>query len=99
MRKVLELFKDLIEEKNLGKIEYYSEITNDKKLLKLRPNWHPMGTLRIGDSHDGVVDEHLRIQGTRNIYVASAAVFPSGSNQNPVFTTLVLALRLADQLN
>ena len=99
VRKVLELFKDLIEENNLGKIEYYSEITNDKKLLKLRPNWHPMGTLRIGDSQGGVVDEHLRIQGTRNIYVASAAVFPSGSNQNPVFTTLVLALRLADQLN
>lgn len=99
VRKVLELFKDLIKENNLGKIEYYYEITNDKELLNLRPNWHPMGTLRIGDSHVGVVDEHLRMQGTRNVYVVSAAVFPSGSNQNPVFTTLALALRLVDRLN
>ena len=99
VRKVLELIKELIEENNFGQVEYYSEITNAEKLLKLRPNWHPMGTLRIGDKLSGVVDEHLKIHGTRNVYVLSSAVFPTGSNQNPVFTTLALALKLADQLN
>jgi hypothetical protein len=99
VRKVLELIQTFIERNNLGSVEYYPEITNSQNLITLRPNWHPMGTLRIGDIRSGVVNENLKINGTDNVYVLSPAVFPTGSNQNPVFTTLALALRLADQFH
>lgn len=98
VRKALEIIKKLIEVNNLGHIEYYSEILKPNTILNMRPNWHPMGTLRIGNLTDGVVNENLLIHGTQHVYVLSPAVFPTGSNQNPVFTALALALKLADRL-
>ena len=61
------------------------------------PNWHPMGTTRMGaDPRYSVVDPNLAIHGTPNCYVLSASVFPTGSNSNPTFTTLALASRLSE---
>jgi hypothetical protein len=60
---------------------------------------HHMGTTRMGlSAEDGFVDSDLRIFGTRNLYVAGAAVFPSTGFANPTFTAIALALRLADHL-
>jgi hypothetical protein len=97
VRKALKIIKNVVEKNNLGNIEYYPEILKSDSKLGLRPNWHPMGTLRIGNNKEGVVNENLLIHGTKHVYVLSPAVFPTGSNQNPVFTTLALALKLADQ--
>jgi choline dehydrogenase-like flavoprotein len=98
IRSVLRKFDSLISELNLGKVRYYSEVIDDSKILKLRPNWHPMGTLRMGKPGESVVDLNLKVHGEENIYILSSAVFPTGSNQNPVFTTLALGTRLADHL-
>ncbi|MNW18103.1 GMC oxidoreductase [compost metagenome] len=49
-------------------------------------------------ARDGVVDSELRVFGTRNLYVAGAAVFRTSSYANPTFTALALTARLADQL-
>jgi choline dehydrogenase-like flavoprotein len=58
-----------------------------------------MGGARIGaDPGEGVVDGDLRVFGTGNLFVAGAAVFPSGSFANPTLTALALGLRLADHL-
>jgi choline dehydrogenase-like flavoprotein len=38
------------------------------------------------------------LHGVEGVYVLSSAVFPTGSNQNPVFTTLALGSRLADHI-
>lgn len=57
---------------------------------------HQMGTTRIGTTAaTGVVDGDLRVHGTRNLFVAGAAVFPSSGFANPTFTALALGLRLA----
>jgi choline dehydrogenase-like flavoprotein len=58
-----------------------------------------MGTLRMGEPGDSVVDRDLKIHGEEDIYILSSAVFPTGSNQNPVFTTLALGTRLAEHLS
>jgi choline dehydrogenase-like flavoprotein len=61
--------------------------------------WHQMGTTRM--SHDpstGVVDEHCRVHGVPNLYVAGSSVFPSYGFANPTFTIIALSLRLADHL-
>lgn len=61
---------------------------------------HAMGGLRMGtDSSRSVVDCELKVYGVDNLYVASCAVFPSGSSSNPTSTMMALTLRLADHLD
>ncbi len=60
---------------------------------------HQMGTTRMSHSIEtGVVDAELRVHGTRNLYVAGAAVYPTTGFANPTFTAIALGLRLADRL-
>lgn len=62
--------------------------------------YHQMGGARLGASaEEGVVDHDLKVFGTDNLFVAGAAVFPSGSFANPTLTALALTLRLADHLS
>jgi choline dehydrogenase-like flavoprotein len=51
------------------------------------------------DAGHGVVDPHLRVHGSRNLYICSAAVFPTVGFSNPTHTVVALALRLADRLS
>jgi choline dehydrogenase-like flavoprotein len=47
---------------------------------------------------EGVVDRELKVFGTRNLYVAGAAVYPTTGFANPTFTAIALGLRLADAI-
>ena len=60
---------------------------------------HHIGTTRMHrDPRRGVVDEHCRVHGTGNIYVAGSSVFPTAGWAPPTLTIVALALRLADHL-
>lgn len=60
---------------------------------------HHMGGMRMAASETkGVVDPDLRLQGVRNAYVCSGAVFPSSGFSNPTHTVIALAMRLAAYL-
>jgi choline dehydrogenase-like flavoprotein len=48
--------------------------------------------------NEGVVDKNLKVFGTRNLYIAGAATFPTSSFANSTFTAMSLGLRLADEL-
>ena len=62
--------------------------------------YHQMGGARMALSDDhGVVDPDCRVFGTRDLYVAGAATFPSGSFANPTLNAIALGLRLADHLS
>ena len=98
VRAALIKFQSLAASENLGVVKYYDNVMNASKKLELRPNWHPMGTLRMGEPGKSVVDSNLMLHGIEGVYVLSSAVFPTGSNQNPVFTTLALGSRLADHI-
>ena len=61
--------------------------------------YHHMGGARMSDSpRTGVVDQDCRVFGTKNLYVAGAAVFASGGHANPTLTIVQLALRLANHM-
>ena len=81
-----------------ARIKFFRKARSSRGLkLLFGPNWHPMGTTRMGaDPRYSVVDPNLAIHGTPNCYVLSASVFPTGSNSNPTFTTLALASRLSE---
>jgi choline dehydrogenase-like flavoprotein len=60
---------------------------------------HHIGTARMADDpREGVVDANGRVHGTRNLYVAGSAVFPTSSQANPTLTVVALAARLAEHL-
>lgn len=60
---------------------------------------HHMGGMRMASSPDrGVVNLDLRLNGTRNVYICSGAVFPTSGFSNPTHTVLALAMKLADHL-
>ena len=84
-----------------------AEVFPDAQLLAGDPEFrrkcddsnHHMGGMRMAEHpEDGVVDPDLRLFGTENVFVCSAAVFPASSFSNPTHTVLALAVRLADHL-
>lgn len=63
------------------------------------PSRHHMGATRMARSpREGVVDEHCRVHGVGNLYVAGSSVFPTSGIANPTLTLLALTLRLGDHL-
>ncbi len=62
--------------------------------------WHHMGGTRMADRpEDGIVDANLRVHGLDNLFIGGSSVFPTGSDVNPTYTIVQLALRLADHLD
>jgi choline dehydrogenase-like flavoprotein len=86
------LVADELERHGLGRVEV-ADAPPD-------PNaHHHMGTTRMHrDPRRGVVDEHTRVHGLSNLYVAGSSVFPTSGFANPTLTLVALSLRLADHL-
>ncbi len=60
---------------------------------------HHIGTARMSAKpQDGVVDRNCEVWGTKGLFVAGSAVFPTSGFANPTLTISALALRLADHL-
>jgi choline dehydrogenase-like flavoprotein len=59
---------------------------------------HMIGTLRMGDDRDAVVDADCRHRLRENLFVAGSAVFPTFSPANPTATIAALAVRLGRTL-
>lgn len=84
-----------------------AEVVPDPALLAKDPSFlakcddsnHHMGGMRMASSPGrGVVSPDLLLNGTRNVYVCSGAVFPTSGFSNPTHTVLALAIRLAHRL-
>jgi choline dehydrogenase-like flavoprotein len=60
---------------------------------------HHIGTARMAsDPSAGVCDANAELFGTRGVFLAGAAVFPTSGFANPTLVMLALALRLAEYL-
>lgn len=71
----------------------------DHVMAHASDGFHQIGTARMAfDWRGGVVDTNCRVFGTRNLHVASSAVFPSSGQANPTLTILALSARLAHHL-
>jgi choline dehydrogenase-like flavoprotein len=84
-----------------------AEVQPDRALLdrdrgfldKCDDSNHHMGGMRMASSPErGVVNPDLLLNGTRNVYICSGAVFPTSGFSNPTHTVLALAMKLADRL-
>lgn len=89
-----------LREHGVGELNFHREdLENDIREQVQPAGGHFIGTTRMAnDAAHGVVDTDCRVFGTRNLYVAGSAVFPTSSHANPTLTIVALAVRLADHL-
>ena len=58
--------------------------------------WHPVGTCRMGDGEDAVVDAELRVHGMAGLRVADASVIPFHVSSNTNVPAMVIGEKAAD---
>ena len=62
---------------------------------------HHMGGTRIGSNSENndIVDNNLRVHGTKNLFVCGSSIFRTGGHANPTLSIVQFSLKLADHLN
>lgn len=105
MRSIRELalrFDGALRKAGLGTLDIEPNLLagEPRFLDTLYDTYHAAGGAQMGHSFStGVVDRNLRVFGTTNLFLASAAVLPSSSSANVTFTAFALTERLADHLS
>ncbi len=57
---------------------------------------HAVGTCRLGEDGESVVDSRLKVRGTTGLRVVDASIFPTMPSSNTNFTVMAVAWRAAD---
>jgi choline dehydrogenase-like flavoprotein len=74
------------------------QLDDDSKPLTFGGSGHIMGTTRMGDKADSVVDKDCRAHDHQNLFILGSSVFPTGSTANPTSTIAALALRAVEPI-
>lgn len=96
-------FDNILREELAKKGLYVKKINHDLSPdgwpISMRPAKHALGTTRMHKNEkQGVVDEHCRVHGVSNLFIAGGSVFPTSGMANPTLTIIALAIRLADHI-
>jgi choline dehydrogenase-like flavoprotein len=85
--------------KETSPIDWIVDPERDDLLALAIDTCHPAGSARMGlDPQTSVVGPSLACHGVPNVFVASAATFPSSGSANPTLTILQLACRAAESV-
>ncbi len=95
----LELLRADFQRTRVGSFEYDPATVAYEMIRYGAYGGHHIGTARMGiDPRTSVADADCRVHAVENLYLASAATFPTSSQANPTLTVVALALRLAAHL-
>ena len=97
MQRTQEILRESLARARIGKLEHL--LGEEKPPVRAYGQRHHIGTTRMHvDPKNGVVNEHCRVHGLKNLYVAGSSVFPTSGSANPTLTITALALKLSDYL-
>jgi hypothetical protein len=97
----IQLFGSYFAKQGLGRVKMTDWLSksldypeNDEKA-----GFHHMGGTRMSESpSNGVVDRNCKVFDVDNLFIGGSSVFATGGHANPTYTTVQLALRLADHI-
>lgn len=96
----VKLLADDLRHSGVGAMNFDPDMVEAEMIRYGAYGGHHMGTARMGDDpRTSVVDRHCRVHGIANLFISSAATFPTSSQANPTLTIVALALRLAKHLH
>jgi len=97
IRRLIDIFDAGVKEAGLGSV--IRKFCDEQPPAMIVGNFHHLGTTRMHpDPRQGVVDEHGRVHGMDNLYVAGSSIFPTSGYANPTLTVVALSIKLADHL-
>jgi choline dehydrogenase-like flavoprotein len=97
--RAIELLATDFRASGLGRFDYKPEELEAEMTRYGAYGGHHLGTARMGtDPRSSVVNPEGRVHSVNNLFISSAAVFPTSSQANPTLTVVALALRLAQHL-
>ena len=78
-------------------------ITDDEELVKAGSEhtqtiFHPVGTCKMGQGDDSVVDEKLKVRGLQNLRVIDASIMPNITSGNTNAPTIMIAEKASDMI-
>jgi hypothetical protein len=99
IQRSLTLLRDDLGANGVARFEFDPDSVEEEVTRYGAYGGHHIGTARMGrDPRTSVVNADCRLHALDNLYIASAAVFPTSSQANPTLTVVALALRLAQHL-
>ena len=78
-------------------------ITDDEELVRVgslhtQTIFHPVGTCKMGNGDDSVVDEKLKVRGVENLRVIDASIMPNITSGNTNAPTIMIAEKASDMI-
>ncbi len=80
-----------------------AHITEDEELVQAGSEhtqtiFHPVGTCKMGQGDDSVVDEKLKVRGLENLRVIDASIMPNITSGNTNAPTIMIAEKASDMI-
>jgi choline dehydrogenase-like flavoprotein len=98
VRRFALMLKDYLETNRIAEVKVDPRLAagDPAFLAEIDDANHQMGGARMASGvEEGVVDHNCQVFGSRNLYVAGQAVYPTSGFGNPTFTAIGLGQRLA----
>ena len=79
------------------------QINDDEELVKAASEYsqtifHPVGTCKMGNGADAVVNDKLKVSGIKNLRVIDASIMPNITSGNTNAPTIMIAEKGADMI-
>ena len=102
IKKTREIFQTTpMQELNAEELQPGIKFTKNAEIEEFIKNeslsvYHPIGTCKMGEGDECVVDNHLKVKGISGLRVADASIFPSIISGNTNATCNVIGAKCAD---
>ena len=80
-----------------------THITDNEELVKASSEhaqtiFHPVGTCKMGNNDEAVVNETLKVHGIQNLRVIDASIMPNITSGNTNAPTIMIAEKASDMI-